>query len=470
LSTANSNAEPLYNSISQANTSIGSFRYDRTFSNDIKSSITSSDFSDGYIIIGAYSSASSNNSMATISISLTITYYLPISITIDNNFVDNSSTHGQISLDGSTQNIPSSGISLTRNIGQNLTLSAISPQQDNEDYQRIWHTGSIRTSDWRRNDVFKSYNQTYSFQIASDDGDKTYMANLRKVCNLTFQGNSGTVTINSTSFSTPHTSQVVEQNSVDATASTYSANSMDYTFSNWTSGGTSYSSTVTATEHKTYTANYTAKPNNSYRSMAFNYSSVGQPVLITWVAHPLDSDSISYYAIYRKVTTQGTPTLIATVSATRASSYSYTDEEYAICDNDNKILLFYDVRAYCPQFNCYSDVYFEAVYGAININTIDSKISTTKTVNEVPKDYSISNYPNPFNPTTTISYQLPQEGFVTLKIYDILGKEVASLVNENKNAGYYNVTFDASKLTSGIYIYTINANNFVQSKKMLLVK
>ena len=82
----------------------------------------------------------------------------------------------------------------------------------------------------------------------------------------------------------------------------------------------------------------------------------------------------------------------------------------------------------------------------------------------------LSNYPNPFNPSTTIKYQLKEPGFVTLKVYDILGKEVATLVNENKGAGYYTVNFDASKLASGLYIYRLEVNNFVESKKMLLTK
>ncbi len=81
-----------------------------------------------------------------------------------------------------------------------------------------------------------------------------------------------------------------------------------------------------------------------------------------------------------------------------------------------------------------------------------------------------SNYPNPFNPTTTIKYQLKEPGFVTLKVYDILGKEVASLVNENEGAGYYKVNFDANNLSSGFYIYRLRVNNYVESKKMLLTK
>ncbi|MBZ0181628.1 MAG: T9SS type A sorting domain-containing protein [Melioribacteraceae bacterium] len=80
------------------------------------------------------------------------------------------------------------------------------------------------------------------------------------------------------------------------------------------------------------------------------------------------------------------------------------------------------------------------------------------------------NYPNPFNPSTSIEYSVPSNEFVTLKVYDVLGSTVSTLVNETKEAGKYNVTFDASNLTSGIYFYSINAGGFTQVKKMMLVK
>ena len=90
---------------------------------------------------------------------------------------------------------------------------------------------------------------------------------------------------------------------------------------------------------------------------------------------------------------------------------------------------------------------------------------------EIPSKYDLAqNFPNPFNPATTINYQIPQNGLVTLKIYDILGKEVATLVNEQKNQGRYSVNFDASRLASGVYIYQIRVNDYVSSKKMLLLK
>jgi hypothetical protein len=80
------------------------------------------------------------------------------------------------------------------------------------------------------------------------------------------------------------------------------------------------------------------------------------------------------------------------------------------------------------------------------------------------------NYPNPFNPSTLINYHIPEAGFVTLKVYDVIGKEVANLVSENKGQGSYGVTFDASNLPSGIYVYQLKVNSFIETKKMVLMK
>ncbi|MFA5010402.1 MAG: T9SS type A sorting domain-containing protein [Ignavibacteria bacterium] len=90
---------------------------------------------------------------------------------------------------------------------------------------------------------------------------------------------------------------------------------------------------------------------------------------------------------------------------------------------------------------------------------------------ETPVSYSLSqNYPNPFNPTTKINFNLAKNGIVTLKVYNILGKEVAKLVSGNYNAGSYSIDFNASKLSSGAYFYSIEVNGFKDIKKMMLVK
>lgn len=91
--------------------------------------------------------------------------------------------------------------------------------------------------------------------------------------------------------------------------------------------------------------------------------------------------------------------------------------------------------------------------------------------NSLPKEFNLSqNYPNPFNPTTNISYSLPSAGFVTLKVYNLLGEEIAVLVNEEKPAGNYTVTFNASGLTSGIYLYSLSTGNNRETRKMILLK
>jgi len=103
-----------------------------------------------------------------------------------------------------------------------------------------------------------------------------------------------------------------------------------------------------------------------------------------------------------------------------------------------------------------------------NIVTGVTPISTIAT------DFSLSqNYPNPFNPSTTINFSIPKSGFVTLKVYDVNGKEVKSLVNNNMTAGKYEVNANFASLNSGVYFYTINVSgdaNFSQTKKLMLVK
>ena len=89
----------------------------------------------------------------------------------------------------------------------------------------------------------------------------------------------------------------------------------------------------------------------------------------------------------------------------------------------------------------------------------------------IPKEYGLDqNYPNPFNPSTTISYQLPEKNFVSLNVYDILGNLVSTLVNQEMDAGYHDINWNAGKLASGIYIYRIISGSFVSTKKMILMK
>ena len=89
----------------------------------------------------------------------------------------------------------------------------------------------------------------------------------------------------------------------------------------------------------------------------------------------------------------------------------------------------------------------------------------------VPTAFSLSqNYPNPFNPTTSFSYALASPSLVTLKVFNILGEEIATLVNGFQEVGSYNISFDAAKLASGVYFYRLTAGEYSATKKMLLMK
>lgn len=114
----------------------------------------------------------------------------------------------------------------------------------------------------------------------------------------------------------------------------------------------------------------------------------------------------------------------------------------------------------------YAGTWGGGVYRSTQTTT---NISESNTIS--PKYYFLSEaYPNPFNPSTVINYSIPQLGFVTLKVYDLIGREVATLVDEEKSTGDYEVEFDGSNLSSGVYFYRIQAGSFTDTKKFILLK
>lgn len=110
--------------------------------------------------------------------------------------------------------------------------------------------------------------------------------------------------------------------------------------------------------------------------------------------------------------------------------------------------------------------------GSMQLAAAPSRLSLTiGSSPELPKEFALSqNYPNPFNPTTTIKYDLPKESHVTLTMYNILGQEVITLVNEDLKAGYQSVQWNAGNVASGVYFYRLQAGDFVQTKKLLLLR
>jgi hypothetical protein len=97
--------------------------------------------------------------------------------------------------------------------------------------------------------------------------------------------------------------------------------------------------------------------------------------------------------------------------------------------------------------------------------------AAAKNINALPAEYTLhQNYPNPFNPSTTIAFSLPRSASASLKVYDMLGREVGTLVNGYTTSGMHEIQFNAANLASGIYLYRLTSGNFTEVKKMMLVK
>ncbi|NUM63620.1 MAG: T9SS type A sorting domain-containing protein [Ignavibacteriaceae bacterium] len=127
---------------------------------------------------------------------------------------------------------------------------------------------------------------------------------------------------------------------------------------------------------------------------------------------------------------------------------------YAVLDQDNSITEIHEDNN--KGFS---------VLGASSVSGVDDEI------NIIPEDYVLyQSYPNPFNPSTTIKYSVPNDDNVSLKVFDILGREVELLVDEYKNAGTYSIEFNASRFASGVYFYQLQSGRFIETKKMILLR
>ncbi|HEY5533689.1 MAG TPA: S8 family serine peptidase [Ignavibacteria bacterium] len=214
-----------------------------------------------------------------------------------------------------------------------------------------------------------------------------------------------------------------------------------------------------------YLTTLTFDPSSAGDSIKFDlaHAYYGSGYIDSLIIEASTNNGATYISLARMYAgTSFTATLcMSTVSST--SSFTPTAGEwksraFAIPAGTNKVH-FYAKSAYGN--NLYID----------NICQLSTITDVTPISMTIPDEYSLSqNYPNPFNPTTKINFALPKQGFVTLKIYDVLGREVRTLVNEVKSAGQYSVDFNASEFASGVYFYKLETNGFNDVKRMMLIK
>jgi hypothetical protein len=220
---------------------------------------------------------------------------------------------------------------------------------------------------------------------------------------------------------------------------------------------------------------------------SFSYSD------INWRYERIDSTTLAVYRIYdgieykidslsakpgdRITCSRFNIPLIKFTNCISEGEETWFDQQYMVKTmQDPSTSMNYQYKLVAGLGYCYS-VSYEIIFQATKltyarINGVEYGIKTgINRYDQIPTQFILfQNYPNPFNPATKINYTVPKSGFVTIKVYDLLGREVTTLVNENKPVGNYNVEFNAGKLVSGVYFYRMKAGDFVQTKKLILLK
>lgn len=397
----------------------------------------------------------------------TITFYVKYPVTSLNSFGG-----GVINVDN--QQRPH-GYSVNKLKNETLQVGAIDQEYYYTNY--LWNQSGTYNSNWQRkpissnsfSNIIGATGRDYNYTVGSNDNGAKIQAAMRQIVKPNFQnsfvgvGNGGIIKVNNTQYNSP-TSQfdVVELNPITGTAVYQVINEIGYTFSHWSDNSTTVTKTFNPGITETYTAYYTGKPLTTNRGLHTG-NTYNQPIVLYWNEHP--NVNVTQYKIWRQVKHNGVMGVAQLIATTNRGTTSYIDDEYNLTRSYTNDLLYYDVRPYYSTEGTYSDNDWFAVFGVLMPKTSDST-----SVVEMELENSISNYPNPFNPSTNINFSIKEAGNVNIKVFDLIGQQVAELVNEEKEAGSYQLSFNASHLPSGIYIYTINTGSYSQSRKMLLMK
>lgn len=457
------------------------FEVDRTQNqlHDI-TSLYLSKIGQGYINFGIRQSEAGGLEQGYVIMLMHIYYDLPVSIIAQNNFPD-----GKIFVDNTEWDAPKT---FAKNVGETATLKA-KEQIDNLGYYRIWNDveALIKKSKWIKNgELDVSELLEYSFQVAQGDDNTIYEAGLRKICNVTFQtvasdiGNVNRLIVSGEdeAYGTL-TKTTVESNPVSAyvDVSTFWINNIKYFFSVW-SGGTYQTNptSISPTQHSIVTANFMGYPDYdiNLRFNSYNPRNPDQPVILYWDEYP--NENVSHYRILRRVYGDHGYFTDEELTTLPRTTTTYTDLQYVIRGaGSGDYLLAYAVVPYYPP----SGKEAHAVYKSVNG---DEPQQQNKSIAEeyaisgnTITNYSISSFPDPFNPTTNIYFTLPEDQIVSIKIYNILGELVKELVNRQYTRGAYTIKWNGedefgSNVNSGVYIVNLQAGHNVLTKKIILSK
>jgi len=241
-------------------------------------------------------------------------------------------------------------------------------------------------------------------------------------------------------------------------------------FGNWT---TSNTWGIVSTQYHSPSNSFTDSPSGNYGNNANNSMTLNLPL-------NTQNSPVVYLSFWHKYYTEaGYDFCRVEVSSNNGASWT----EVTSYDGNMQTWTYqsFDISSYCNssptvkiRFRLTSDSYltYDGWYvDDIKITGYQSVITGIENGNLSPYEFSLEqNYPNPFNPITQINYSIPEKGFVKLVVYDLLGREVATLVNEIKDAGKHTLSYDASMLSSGVYFYTLQVNGMTETRKMTLIR
>ncbi len=448
-------------------------------SSGIKSAIQNN-LSTRTLILGALGENETANDSysSTLSVSLIVTYNRPAQLL---SFVARNDLHGSdggsigVGINASPTSHPSP-YTFTAYETQTINFTAYDNQSING---QTWLFNDSEApnnkSNWKEN-LFgntqpRGNTQSISYTASVADNGASFIAYLKTYVAPTFQnnfvslGNGGIIMVKNNQRNSPSSADaVVEGNDISATAEYQVINGIEYLFSVWSNGSSLASTTFDPGSNVTYTAYFTGRPYKGGINFGFDLRQ-GMPIKMHWTDNPNTNVS---YKIWRCTNylhgIAYDSTLLATV---QRGVQTYTDNDYIYTGNVNDAAIWYDVREYYSVEGTTSLPSWSGTKGELQPKI---KASGDNLAAGEIKEYSLACYPNPFNPSTKINYQLPKDGLVTLKVYNELGEEVKTLVNQYQTSGIYNVDFNASNLSTGVYFYKLQAGDFVSIKKMLLLK
>lgn len=245
-------------------------------------------------------------------------------------------------------------------------------------------------------------------------------------------------------------------------------------FSNWTAGGTSATWTTTTAQYYSAPSSFTESPSGSYGNGVDLSMTLTNPINVS-------NNPVVFLSFWHRYTTESTyDYCMVEVSENNGNIWQPVAEYNGT--NTTWTQQTFDISRYANRstqmkirFRLVSDAGTTAdgwyVDDVVLTAYCCSALTGVAKNGTIPFSYTLAqNYPNPFNPKTVIKYQIPKQTLVSLKVYNLLGQEVVTLVNEKKEPGYYEAEFDGTNLASGLYFYKITAGDFTDVKKMILVK